>query len=234
MIVVADGTELLLVTQPDHARFAAQLLSLWHRPEMRRHPRRELLLAAVREHDNGWREEDAAPRIDPASGHPFDFRALPDEHRRELWRRGVERFADDEPYISLLLAQHCLELHRDRRGRPGWADYLDELEERRLALLEAAGLGDAQLTADYPWLELADRLSLAACRGAPGSLRRGRLIARMGGGELRIEPFPLAGATSFEIPCRRIVARRYRGEADLAGTLGAARWGHLTVRCRPV
>ena len=97
----------------------------------------------------------------------------------------------------------------------------------------AAGLGAAELAADYCWLELADSLSLAACLGAPEPLRRDRLTARMVAGELEIEPFPLAGATTFEVPCRRIPARRYRGEADLAGALGSARWGRLAVRCRP-
>ena len=233
MIVAEDRGELLLVTQPDHARFAAQLLALWRRRELRQHPRRELLIAAVREHDNGWRETDAAPRIDRSTGHPYDFRKLPAGPRRELWRRGVERFSGTTPYTALLAAKHSYELHRDRRADPGWAAFLDQLAERLEELLAAAQLDAAELHADYRWLELADALSLAVCCRSTAPVVRDGLTARLSDGELEIEPFPLAGATTFEIPCRRIADRRYQGEADLARGLGSARWKHLEVRCRP-
>ena len=233
MIVVQDAGELLLVTQPDHARFAAQLLSLWRRGGLRDHPRREALLTAVREHDNGWREADSAPHLDRSSGRPCDFRSLPSELRREIWRRGVERFSTEAPYVALLAARHSRELHRDRRGDPGWAEYLDELAETHDRLMLAAGLAEAELAGDYRWLDLADALSLAVCCRSGEPVLRGGLTARSRRGELEIEPFPLAGATTFEIPCRRIADRRYRGEADLAGVLGRARWARLTVRCRP-
>jgi len=233
MIVVEDRAELLLVTQPDHARFAAELLSLWRRRELREHPRRDLLIAAVREHDNGWREADAAPRIDPSAGRPYDYRSLPDELRRELWRRGVERLAEEMPYAALLAAQHSWELHRDRQTEPAWAGFLAGLAERREELLATAALDDDELADDYRWLELADALSLAVCCRSIAPIERRGLNAQVRDGELEIEPFPLAGATTFEIPSRRIADRRYLGEADLASALGAARWTRLVVRCRP-
>lgn len=238
MIVVEDGGDLRLVTQPDHARFAAQLLSLWHRRELRDHPRRDLLIAAVREHDNGWSEADAAPRIDRSIGRPHDFRSLPDGPRREIWRRGVERFSTAVPYTALLAARHSRELHRERRADPDWVAFLDQLEERHEELLAAVGLDPTELAADYRWLELADALSLAVCCRSPEPVERHGLTAQLRQtsgrpGDLQIEPFPLAGATTFEIPCRRIVDRRYRGETELGRALGSARWTHFKVRCRP-
>ena len=233
MIVVADRGELRLVTQPDHARFGAQLLALWRDPELRLHPRRERLITAVREHDNGWHEADAAPRISRTTGRPHDFRSLPDEQRRELWRRGIGRFAEEAPYVALLIAEHSRQIHGSRHAEPGWGPFLDELAERREELLEAAGLAAADLAADYRWLELADSLSLAVCCRSPTPVVDARLTARQGAGELELDPFPLAGATTFEIPCRHIADRRYRGEADLASALGTARWTRMPVRCRP-
>jgi hypothetical protein len=50
---------------------------------------------------------------------------------------------------------------------------------------------------------------------------------------LYLDPFPLAGATRFEIPARRIPKRLYAGDADLGGELAAARWGRLEVRVSP-
>ena len=70
MIVVPEGATLLLVTQPDHAHLSGELLSLWRAGGLPENPRRADLLFAAREHDNGWREADAAPRWDAARGRP--------------------------------------------------------------------------------------------------------------------------------------------------------------------
>src|SRR6185436_12277599 len=112
MIVVDTGETFRLVTQPDHARFAADLLSLW--PELAGHPRRDDLLFATREHDNGWREADAAPRWDAGQGRPHDFLSLPEPERALLWRRGIGRFRASRPGAALLVAHHAAVLHRDR------------------------------------------------------------------------------------------------------------------------
>src|SRR5262249_53740757 len=71
--VVDLGRELRLVTQPDHAHLSGELLSLWRADGLPAHPRRAETLFAGREHDNGWREADAAPRWDAAAGRPRDF-----------------------------------------------------------------------------------------------------------------------------------------------------------------
>ena len=72
MIVTAAPPGSRLVTQADHARLAADLLRLFRLPELLEHPRRELLLRAIAEHDNGWWEADAAPRLLAAVGR-LDF-----------------------------------------------------------------------------------------------------------------------------------------------------------------
>lgn len=231
MIVIAQGGHLRLVTQPDHARLAAEVLALWRADGVPEHPRRTDLLVAVREHDNGWREPDAAPRVD-ASGRPLDFRDAPEPMRRALWLRAVERFADERPYLALLAARHALTLHRDRRGREDWREWFEELDERRPELLERTGLTEEELEEDYRWLLLADTLSLALC-GAFAQVRQGRWRASRRDGDLALEPFPLAGATTFRVPCRHLPDRPYAGEADLAGDLAAARWEEVPVHLVP-
>ena len=59
---------------------------------------------------------------------------------------------------------------------------------------------------------------------------RGQVEARDGVLELSLAPFPLAGATTFQIPCRTVPQRAYAGDADLAVELALARWGTLAVR----
>ena len=233
MIVAADGAGLRLVTQPDHAVLAAEILRLWRSDGLPRHPRRDDLLFAVREHDNGWREADAAPRTDPATGRPLDFRSLPLPDRREVWDRGTARFAASRPYAALLIAEHARAVHRERRGSPEWDDLLDLLDRRRADLLESTGAPLSMISEDYKFLEIADGLSLFACGGTAGPLEVRGVRAALAGPELRLEPFPLAGTTVFRVPCRRLPDRAYAGDADLGGALAAARWEELEVRLAP-
>jgi hypothetical protein len=232
MIVVVDGDSLLLVTQNDHAYFSGELLSLWRGDGLPANPRRRDIVFAAREHDNGWREADAAPRVDPAIGEPYGFLSLPAAHRNEIWRRGVARHRRERPYAALLIHQHAIELHRSF-GAAGEHDQLvAEVQASRDRLLEETGIDASTLSADYPLIQLADALSLAACRCFPGERERGGRRFVREDGDLVIDPLPLAGATRFRIPCRRLARRRYGGDADFAGALGRARWETIEVGVR--
>ena len=235
MIVATDGQRLRLITQPDHARFAAELLRLWCADGLPEHPRREDLLFSVREHDNGWDEADATPRMDRRTGRPLAFADLPSDLRIELWERGVARFAKTRPYAALLILQHSLVLHEGRHG-PHWDGFRGRMEDRRRDLLAGVEMEPATVDVDYPWLALADALSLTICDGRWGPFQhrghRGSLI-RENQLELRLTPFPLAGATTFEIPCRYLSDCAYQGDAHLGGELAASRWERISVRVAP-
>jgi hypothetical protein len=232
MIIADDEDQLWIVTQNDHAHFAAELLSLWRRGGLPEHPRRAEILLAAREHDNGWRESDSAPRCDRESGRPLDFQTVPQDLRREIWRRGVERMADRNPFSALLVVQHAIHLHRARRSSE-WSELLDEWRRHRDELLAAAGVERRALERDYRWIELSDLLSLALCSRWHREIELHGVRAEVRPPNLALDPFPLAGATTFRIPCRRIPDRPYRGDADLGGELAAARWGEAAVRVVP-
>jgi hypothetical protein len=233
MIVVPEGGELLLISQPDHAHLASELLSLWRAGGLPEHPRRGELLFAVREHDNGWREADAAPRVDPGTGRPCAFLSFPLPARFEVWERGIDRFAAERPHTAMLIARHGFELHRSRRDDPAWTEFLTGLEERYRELLAAAGISGEETDADYTFLDLADALSLAACNRWGQRFRRGGVEAELEGNSLRLDPFPLAGTTTFRVPCRWIPDRRYAGDADLAVELARTRWEETPVKVAP-
>lgn len=233
MIFVTEDGRLRLVTQPDHAVFAAELLSLFRLPELLDHPRRNDLLRAIRLHDNGWRELDAAPRVNPSSGLPYSFLDLPDHLRLEIWERGTARYAERDPYAALLITEHALSLYRANGGQSGWRELLARLTERRDELLGRCGLTAPGLAAGYRFVELADCLSLAVCAGWSQPFEAQGLTGELRGGALALSPFPLAGATTFDVPCRWIETRRYTGDADLAGTLAEARWSTFPVRVVP-
>lgn len=234
MIVRNESTHLRVITQTDHAHFAGELLALWRRDGMPDHERRADLLFAAREHDNGWREMDAAPACDPDSGKPYDFRSLPVERRAEIWERGSARFADQHPYAALLVTLHALNL-LGAGGAERWGELIERLGERRDELLATAGVAEETAREDYRFIDLTDTLSLAACEGWDDPFERravkGRYDAEIH--TLYVDPFPLAGTTTFQVPARSIERRAYAGDADLGGELAAARWDELTVRVAP-
>ena len=165
MIVVPEDSSFLLVTQPDHAHLAGEILSLWRADGLPDNPRRDDLLFAAREHDNGWREADAAPRWDAERGRPHDFITLPARERIAVWERGVCRFAAARPYASLLIARHALNLFGGRRGEEEWDRLLDFLADFENGLIEQTGVEPETLEEDYRWLDLADQISLSLLQG---------------------------------------------------------------------
>lgn len=234
IVTPASDGELRLVTQTDHAHLAGEILSLWRADALPAHPRRAEIVFAARRHDNGWREEDAAPRVDRETGRPADFTTLPRAARIELWLRGTERFAAERPYAALLVTEHARALHHDRRGDVRWEEeLLAPLDERRRELLEVTGADPVEVAADYRFIALADRLSLIACAGWTDLYAAHGYRAAWRPPTLVVEPFPLAGATTFRVRARTIPDRAYPGDAVLGATLAAARFEELAVRLAP-
>jgi len=230
MIVVPRDGELLLVTQDDHARLAAQILELRYLEDFRDHARRAAILYAVREHDNGWREADAVPRVDGA-GRPLDFRDVPLALREEVWVRGIERHAERHPYAARLIAEHGIAVHRNRQGA-AWSQLLARLESLRQEMDERLGTGGATAGEDYPFLEWADAVALAAAGVWPSfdsEAGRGQLRE----GVLYLYPFPFAGPTTFSMACRMVPDRAYPSASHLADTLLDSRWREVRVRALP-
>ena len=233
MIIVRHAAEMRLVTQGDHAHLAAELLGLCRFPDLLESPHRDEVLRAVLEHDNGWREVDSAPPLDAESGRPCSFRTVPAETRRHLWARGCERYRDTDPLVAILIVEHALQLHDRWLDAPDWSDWRKELDELRAELLEELDLTEESLAESYRWLRFADSCSLALCEECPDSFSVAGIRVRVSDDSLVLDPFPLAGTTSFKLRCRHIPDRRYRNAIDLGRTLGTARWETRTVRVRP-
>lgn len=231
MIIVEEDSGLRFITQPDHARFSAQLLELWRADGLPEHPHRAELLFAVREHDNGWREADAAPMVDQATGKAHDFLTYPEGPRIEIWKRGVERYAESHPYAALLILEHARALHSPTDD--AWSRFLADLEQRRSQQLEELALDEATMRADYRFLRLADKLSLTVCNQWQKPLAFAGYESQAGGDWLRLSPFPLTGATTFAIPCRTIPGRPYESDTDLGAKLAAARWESFSLTVEP-
>jgi hypothetical protein len=116
------------VTQPHHAEVAGYLAAHWGNEVFARPghfapaPDPERLRAetvfGIAQHDNGWWEWDAAPRLAEANGLPLGLRdAIKDVHEgMKKWRLGVPRFQERHPYGALLISGHAFWLHGPRIG----------------------------------------------------------------------------------------------------------------------
>ncbi len=238
MIINRYDGRLCLVTQSDHAHLSSQLLQLWRSDGLPTHPRRESILFAAAEHDNGWREADAAPRVNPETHRPHDFRSLPDNDRIAVWNRGILRYQQSRPEAALLIVEHALALFRARADMPLWQAPLVAWRTFRDTLIESLEAPSDQSTHDHWWLAVSDTLSLAlAARWREPFQGPGYQAHVLDNADpvstLAIAPFPLAGSTRFRLPCRWIDDRDYGSDLDLGVALASARWQERTVRLVP-
>src|SRR3954463_4207109 len=105
MIVRTYRDRLQLITQPDHAQLARRIME--HCVALADHPRRNAIMLAIAEHDNGWAEPDAAPTVDLSTGRIADFITAPTAVRQGAWPRAVARLAHS-PWAAALVANHAV------------------------------------------------------------------------------------------------------------------------------
>ena len=224
MIVRNDGLELVLITQPDHAGLSGRIIDAWQADGLPRRARRSTVLLATREHDNGWREVDAAPTVNPRTGRPHDFVNAPGEIKRAIWPRGVARLAPTDPMAAALVAQHALTV-LDRDATPPWRTFFAAVQAERDRLL-ADGAYDGELPRlldDYRLVFLGDLLSLVFCCGWRRRFDRQGYGIVLKGTTLSIDPDPFAGANvPLAVAARQIPNRRYRSAGELGAALARA------------
>jgi len=193
MIVRSEFDRLLLITQPDHALLARRIMERC--VPLATHPRRDVILYAIQEHDNGWSEEDAAPRVNPSSGEIVDFVNAPADVRQNVWTRGVARLAD-RPWASALVAQHAIVIYDRFHSDAAWTPFFDAMRSARDSMVRAAGGAMTELSIDYEFVRLADLTSLTFCTGWTGEQRFGDWVVRLSGTRV-LTPDVFGGA---EIP----------------------------------
>lgn len=215
-----DGT-LLLITQPDHARLAATLIAAWDAPWPVPATSRAAVLYAIEQHDNGWREVDAAPAWNAATSRPYDFVDTPPEVKRDIWPRGVERVARDSPLAAALVARHALTLYAQRRPDPAWRGFFSRLDEMEGALLlrcaAETGISREAFERSYDLLNVGDVLSLVFCNRWTDPIEaRGYRVTLADEDTVLVSPDPFNRARiRFGIPARAIPDRAYRSDDDV-------------------
>lgn len=208
----ADGVR-HLITQPDHAALAARIMAQW--PSLAGAERREQVLRAVRDHDNGWREPDAAPTCDPATGAVRDFLTVPPEVKQGVWPRCLEGLAD-APWTAALVAHHALSVYDRFRSDAAWHGFFAAMERARDRHLAAAGLPMEALVLDYVYVRLGDLASLAFCNAWSEPQVLGPWTIRLlEGRHLLVEPNPFVHDVPIAVEARALPLSRWTSDDEL-------------------
>lgn len=79
-----------LISQVDHAHLAARMAEVWGNDQVPPLPFPEFLVPAVRDHDEGWRDWERLPDIDPESLWPRNFTEMPPLESARIWSHSIE------------------------------------------------------------------------------------------------------------------------------------------------
>jgi hypothetical protein len=190
---------------------------------LRDEPRRHAIMLAIEQHDNGWREPDAAPIVDESSGRILDFISAPEHVRQGIWPRGIARLAANS-WAAALVAQHALTIYERFRIDPAWATFFQEIERLRDEHLGRSALDFDTLRHDYLYVQLGDLASLTFCNMWAEKQRLEGHTVHMDGTQLTIEPDPFDGRdVAIEIPARELTNRAYGTQSDALEAFAAAR-----------
>jgi hypothetical protein len=185
MILSTRGGAIRVIRQDDHAELAGVLAREWGNHTFARPEPFDAVALATSLHDNGWRDWDAAPRVNPASQRPYQFTEMPVHEHLTFYRQGVERVVARDRYAGLLVNMHCVGLYNQRYGvdaslpmkTHGTAEQavIDEfrtaLEAQQKSLWaelartcpDPAARDESRLWGNYKLLQIFDRLSLYLC-----------------------------------------------------------------------
>ena len=224
MIVRAEHDKLFLIPQPDHAHLAQRIMD--RSPALASWPRRDAIMLAIGEHDNGWTEEDAAPIIVPSSGAIADFVHIAIAVRHRVWPRAIHRLSAT-PWAAALVAQHAITIYDRFRTDAAWTTFFADMESLRARFVAAAGLTEPALLADYPFVRLGDLISLSFCTGWTSEQHYSHWLVRADGPRVIISsavgPALFGGSTvPIEIQARELHARAFQSDGDLRAAVNAA------------
>jgi len=189
MILQDHVDEIVLIRQTDHAVLAGFFAREWGNDLYKRPEPLDSFGLAVSEHDNGWREWELTPQLDPKTRLPYSFMSLPTDEHMDLYQRGIERVIKTDRYAGLLVNMHCQGLYdRARATIPGFsAKYVKSTENELVSgFVQNLKLQQLRLKVDLradpamknyaqekaletntKLLEVLDRLSLYFCLGSP-------------------------------------------------------------------
>jgi hypothetical protein len=118
------------VRQPDHGLQTGRFARHWGNEATPPFEPRTAVIDAGERHDNGWRDWEARPTLDPETQQPVQFLRLSPHEHVPLYRRGIHMAAEHDPYTGLLVSMHGAGLYNERYGTFRLAEQRFSPEER--------------------------------------------------------------------------------------------------------
>jgi hypothetical protein len=220
MIVRQANAAIHLITQPDHARLSRHIMERWQ--PLYGAERRASILLAIAEHDNGWREPDEAPSVEPATGRIHDFINVAADVRQAVWPRGIRRLSHD-PWAAALVAQHALTVYDRFRPDDAWRGFFADVEAMRDALVSSTRFTHRELEADYAYVRIGDLISLIFCNRWEDEQTYAQCTFRLEGDSVMVLPEAFGGRQiPFAVTAREIADRPYESDAALRAVIRAS------------
>jgi hypothetical protein len=250
-----------MIPQPAHAWVAGQMARAWGNDDFPRpEPWEEVCLAAER-HDDGWLAWEAAPTLDPETGQPFSFLALPRREHLAIWSQAGQTALSLGRYPALLVSLHGTGLY-ERSGaarEPGAEAEAVHAFLAQQQTFQGSLLADLQadprfavhatpeaIARNRRLIAVWDALSLAICGGARERREIGGVPNEDGETVLTIEaergdsaqigiaPWPFTSETvTLRFEGRRR-PERSTDEVAMRAALAQAPWVSFAVRLTPV
>lgn len=225
----ADGSRRwTLITQTEHARLAGDLARHWGADPFWPVVPSKVMLPAIYRHDDGWRNWDQSPRVDPDAGRPFAFDEIARSDADKIWTQSIGVCEDLGPLAQYLIALHFVQLRRRsqvtdtdtfvQKFAPQAATWLETWKS-----LRPRAHTDSMATTALAHLQLFDRLSLWFCCGRPArplvqDTPGGAQITLTPSGEtgVQLHPWPLTVPTwKLDVSGRSIPVRQYTDSRQL-------------------
>lgn len=238
MIRRVDGNDWLIISQIDHARLAGALAAHWGSEFVAPLPRPDLLIPAVENHDDGWKEWEQQPRVDRATGRPRNFTEMPLVEATAIWTRSIDRCAQSSAMGGVWVSLHfCWLARRASADDPAEAGAIERFLDLQAALQRSlrmqvesefpGGELDALIDRGFRFLQAFDSMSLWLCCGEPTRPMTATLpdqepltFQPIDSRRIRVHPYPFsAPMLELHVPARRIPARRYEDDRQLREAL---------------
>ena len=191
-----EGSPRLAITMDEHTALAGQFAAAFGNANFEPVEPREVMLYVISQHDKGWAAFDAAPKLDPRTGLPYNLVDTPAEDITRTSAASPDFHEKHHPYAALISSMHSWGLYNGRYGTSDkvlintipaeqrhLAERMLEGELKRQARLKAklaadpqaaAWLDDKHLFQNYRQLQFFDTFALYFNRDHEGSRKEAR------------------------------------------------------------
>ena len=241
----------VLINQHDHAELSGEIMTFWGNKEFSRPEPYDEVLFALRGHDNGWKEWDSSPRINPVNQYPMNFLEITSSDQADIWRRCFKRHSVLHPYGSALIALHFGKLNEKSLNKNSNNNMAKSLHNEiidfvsNMLKINALDLNLSSLPKDVQvnlgLVQVGDIVSLALCHGwSSNEIKYAPLnydsslttlsLQSSDGSNFTIRPYPFAEPSlRFQVRGRKLKQKKFSNDTELRQMLNQTEYETLVL-----